>query len=667
MEIKKNQQTPFQRFLRYGLRYKKKFAMGIFVSLLLSLFNGISLTALKPIFDILGNKGKTQFQISYNDEEIRYLLGEQTDQRFKQLVEKNKDLRVYIKTHKLHLPDPDKEAAEAEPGLLARAAHKVALYKTGVNLYLMGYDPFDLIYTVCIAIIPVYLLRLLSGLGTVYFLSSGGLNIVRDIRADLYRKLVQLPMGNFVHEKSGVWMSRVINDVTLLSDIFAHDFRVSINNFFIVTTHVALLLLINYKLFLISVIGVPLLLWPVNHFARKIKNITSNEQSRLADLNGHMQEVIGGIRVIRAFGMENYELGRFTAINDRLTRDSFKYRYNHVIGPSMVEFVSSLIVIGLMIYGANQIMNEHYTSGSFFMFLFTLLMILSPIKQLATWYNILHRIAGAGERVFELIDTPPEPGREGGVEYTKPLQKGITFNNICFRYEGSEHEVLKGIKLKVGAGKTVALVGHSGAGKSTFVDLISRFYEPTSGEILFDGVDIRNYKLDDLRGKIGIVTQEIFLFNDTVLRNIAFGREDVTREDIEHAARMAFADEFIQKLPNGYDSIIGERGTMLSGGQRQRLSIARALLKNPEILILDEATSALDTRSERLVQKALERLMQDRTTFVIAHRLSTVYQADMILVFHEGKIKEKGTHESLLKKGGLYKKYYEMQFHESEL
>jgi ABC-type multidrug transport system fused ATPase/permease subunit len=375
-----------------------------------------------------------------------------------------------------------------------------------------------------------------------------------------------------------------------------------------------------------------------------------------------MQEIVTGMRVIRAFAMESYESSRFNLINEKLYSESFRYRLNQTIGPSLVELTTSFIIAALIIYGGHQITGGNFTPGSFFTFLFTLVFIMSPLKQLATWYNLLFRTIGAGGRVFEIIDMKEEEDETCANLDPGKLSKFVEYKKVQFRYPGTDKLVLKNISLKVPVGSTVALVGQSGAGKSTFVDLLSRFYEPTEGGIFLDGINIRDMTLKTVRSKIAIVTQEIFLFNASVRENIAYGLTNISEEELFGAAKMAFADDFIQKLPEGYDTVIGERGMMLSGGQRQRVSIARALLKNPEILILDEATSALDTNSERLVQKALERLMKNRTTFVIAHRLSTIYQANTILVFHDGKIVEKGDHTSLLKKSGMYRQLYDMQF-----
>lgn len=654
------QKRVYLRILGYAARYKWRFLAGVLLSLFVSVFNALSLTALKPIFDVIETGGNKPFQLHFDRDEIEYAKSGPLQ----------KDLKVLLAKH----PSPDFFANErrffaetvAKPAdnIGGKIKYYLAEKKTSLNLFLMQYHAMKVLMFVAFLVLPIYLLKLLCDLGTVYFMSSTGLRAVNNIRDNLYRKLLDLPMSFFVKEKTGVMMSRIINDANLLSDSASDYLRVSINNFFIITTHLTLLSLISVKLLVITLIGVPLVLWPVNFYARKIKDITQREQTSLADLTGHMQEVISGIRIIRAFGMEKFEHKQFSNINESLFRQIFKYRMNNALSPALVEFTTSLMIIGLIVYGAARIIDGEFTSGSFFLFLFTLMVIISPIKQLASWYNMVQRATAAGERIFHLIDTPNDVSEAPHPKPFDMLRKGIKFQGIGFHYPQSDAQVLRSISFDVPAGSKVALVGHSGAGKSTLVDLIPRFYDVTEGKILFDNEDVRDLRIADLRRAIGVVTQEIFLFNGTVKQNISYGRDDISDELIEKAAEMAYADVFIKTLPHRYDTQIGERGLMLSGGQRQRLSIARAILKDPQILILDEATSALDTESERLVQKALEKLMKNRTVFVIAHRLSTIYSADLILVMHHGKIVERGTHKELLKKKGHYKKLYDMQFRE---
>jgi ABC-type multidrug transport system fused ATPase/permease subunit len=661
----KKKQSPYWRILGYARKYKKRFFLGLFMSLMLSVFNGLSLTSLKPIFDVIETGGTRPFQVHFDEKEIQALC----------LSGKTAELRSLLGKH------PAPEYYRHERGWLQKfesARHGAAqgeagkgpftLYiaekKLALNIALLPLPSMAILKYVGFLILPIFLLRLVFDFGTVFFLTATGLLSVTDIRRDLYNSMVRLPLSYFVREKTGVLMSRIINDVTTLSEATSTELRTSINNLFLIVTHVIILILINGKLLLITAIGVPLILIPISFFSGKIRSITRDEQSRLGDLNGHLQEVISGIRVIRAFAMEKYEGQRFEQINANLYKQNFLYRITHQLGPALVELTTSFIVVGLIVYGGSQIIDGEMTSGSFFTFLFTLIMLLSPIKQMASWYNLVQRSIASGGRIFEIIDMESEIQETLNPVELPKLKKEIEFSGVGFQYPNTDKFVLQGVSFKAKIGSTIALVGHSGAGKSTLADLTLRFYDPTEGQILFDGVDIRDTRVADLRDKVGMVTQDIFLFNGTVKENISYGRSDVSDAQILKAAQMAYADEFIRVLPLGYDTIVGERGLMLSGGQRQRLSIARALLKDPEVLILDEATSALDTQSERLVQRALEKLMKNRTTLVIAHRLSTIYNADLILVLSNGCIVERGTHKVLLKKKGHYKKLFDMQFKE---
>ncbi|MBV6492817.1 MAG: Vitamin B12 import ATP-binding protein BtuD [Turneriella sp.] len=655
---REKKRNAYLRILSYAKPYRMRFVLGLFMSVMLSVFNGLSLTSLKPIFDVIETGSTKPFQLHFEQKEIDALVASHRGNELKALFAKHPAPDYYLAEKNWTEEAIRKQTTAVQNTFSLFVGEK----KLAVNSALITLPAPMILKYVGIAVIPIFLLRLIFDFGTVFFLTATGLLSVMDIRRALYKSMMRLPLSYFVREKTGVLMSRIINDVTTLSEATSIELRLSINNFFIIITHIFILYLISAKLLLITMVGVPIILLPVSYFSGKIRRITRNEQTGLADLNGHLQEVISGIRVIRAFTMEDYQTKGFEVINHNLYTQNFRNRVSHQLGPALVELATSFIVVGLIVYGGNLIIGGEMTSGSFFTFVFTLMILLSPIKQMATWFNLVQRAIASGERVFEIIDMkgeiedPPQPVK------LPVLKKEIEFSHVSFSYPNTEKKVLHGINFKAKIGSTVALVGHSGAGKSTLADLTLRFYDPTEGKILFDGIDIRDAKIADLRDKVGMVTQDIFLFNGTVRENISYGRTDISDSDILKASKMAYAHEYISLLPKGYDTVVGERGLMLSGGQRQRLSIARALLKNPEILILDEATSALDTESERLVQRALEKLMKNRTTIVIAHRLSTIYNADMILVLKDGRIVERGTHRALLKKKGDYKKLFDMQF-----
>lgn len=646
------------RILGYAAKYKRRFFLGLIASFLFSIFNGLSLLSLKPIFDVIESGGSRPMQIHFDAWEVAELA--QTERaEFTRLIETASVRDSYDKER--GLLRLQKDETPAPKGFFSGFKSFWLKQKLKLNFFLLTIPAIKVLKYISFLVLPIFLLRLIFDFCTVYFLTATGLMAVTDIRRELYRSMIRLPLSYFVKEKTGVLMSRIINDVTTLSDATSNELRTSINNFFIISTHVIILAMISVKLLLITTIGVPIVLIPIHFISSKIRGLTTNEQTRLAELNGHLQEVISGIRIIRAFGMEPYQSGRFEEINMNLYKQNFLYRITHQLGPALVEMITSFIVVGLIVYGGTLILDQEMTSGSFFAFLFTLIMLLSPIKQMAGWYNLVQRSIASGHRIFEIIDHKSEV-KEADAPVDLPVDvRKIEFKDVEFHYPGTDKLVLRKVNLSAKRGETIALVGHSGAGKSTMVDLLLRFNDVTGGGIEFDGIDIRAFSLEALRERIGIVTQDIFLFNGTVRENLCYGRSDIPEADVIRAAKMAFADEFIQKLPLKYDTIVGERGLMLSGGQRQRLSIARAILKNPGILILDEATSALDTESERLVQLAIESVMKNRTTFVIAHRLSTIFKADQILVMKDGKIVERGRHKELLRKGKVYKNFYKLQ------
>jgi len=388
----------------------------------------------------------------------------------------------------------------------------------------------------------------------------------------------------------------------------------------------------------------------------------------MADITTILQEVISGVKIVKAFGMEKYENKKFMNETNNFFRLMLKIVRVRNSSSPITEVLSTTVGVVIIYFGGLLVLKEHTLSASQFMgFLFAIFQMMPPIKELSSVNNRIQESSAAGDRIFEIIDTPPIITNKKDAVEIKEFKNTLKFENVSFNYEDSNESVLKNINFEIKKGEILALVGPSGGGKSTLVDLIPRFYDPVNGKILLDEIDIRDIKIKSLRNMMGIVTQETFLFNETVKNNIAYGLSNFSTEKIEEAAKMANAHNFILELSNGYDTFIGERGVMLSGGQRQRLSIARALLKNPDIMIFDEATSSLDNESESLVQEAIDRLMYNRTTIVIAHRLSTIRNASRILVLDDGEIVQRGKHSELIsQEKGLYKKLYEMQFRDSE-
>ena len=650
----------FFRLFQYSLKYRSAFFSGVFVSFIVAVLNGLSVTAFVPLFDAIGDE-REFFEIQFSDSE-RKILNQAMLYSHKKVHERpeipasgEKINKVLANRILVAIPfDQDTGLNRMEHFRLKT----IIQWKLKINE--SGYSPFKVVLTACLVVLPLYLLRLLLQLLSVRLIARTGYRAVCDLRDELYRAVQRLPLTFFYREKTGNLMSRLVNDTETISAVISSNLRDAITNLFIIITHLLLLAYLNWVLLIVSVITVPVILSPVTLFGRKIRKSTTRSQELLGGMNAHLQETVQGIRVIRAHAMEKFESDRFFGINHWLYWRTFKQDFYIQAGPNLVELTSSLVVVGIIALGAFFMDPVNFTRGEFIAFLITLLFIIRPIIQLSGMYSKIQAANISGKRVFEIIDMPPETVDPVKPSPLHPLRKRITFDRVSFTYPGTEREVLHQISLTVPAGSTVAFVGESGGGKSTLMDLFARFFEPTKGKILIDGVDIQSCRIADHRQRIGIVTQEIFLFYGTIKENIAYGRHDLPDQEIEKAARLAHAHDFIMDLPDGYETIVGERGFTLSGGQRQRIAIARALLRDPEILILDEATSALDTQSEKLVQHALSRLFQNRTTFVIAHRLSTIESADLIVVMSQGKIVDTGTHHELMKKSGLYARLQEL-------
>ncbi|MDH5541613.1 MAG: lipid A export permease/ATP-binding protein MsbA [Nitrospinota bacterium] len=509
------------------------------------------------------------------------------------------------------------------------------------------------------AIIAIYIARGVGRYIASSLMQKIGQMTVRDIRNNLYEHIQTLSLSFYKRHTTGRLVSRIVNDIQLIQDsisIVVYDlFRES----FTVIVLIGVLLYRDAELTLFAVITLPFAGSLIARLGKRLRTISKSSQEQMANLTSLMQESFSGYRVVQAFGMQKYEIARFKKENEGYFALMLKtIRINELASP-LLECIGAFGIAAIIWYGGMQVIEGKSTVGSFFSFLTALFMIFAPVSKLSRVYNKIQQAMAAAARVFEMLDTVPEIADAPGAKPVGRIREGVELRGVYFKY--SEEPVLKNINLNVKAGTILAMVGMSGAGKSTLVDLVSRFYDPTEGAVLLDGHDLRDVTLESVRSQLGIVTQEIFLFNDTIRNNIAYGRDETLMEKVIEAAKAAYAHDFIMEFPDGYDTVIGERGSRLSGGQRQRISIARALMKDPAILILDEATSALDTESEIEVQKALNNLIKNRTTFVIAHRLSTILHADRIIVLDKGEIVQEGTHESLINVDGPYKKVFELQ------
>ncbi len=516
-----------------------------------------------------------------------------------------------------------------------------------------------------IIIIAMYSIKGACSYGQTVLMNFIGQRVVTDLRNDLYNHIQRQSLSFFNKNPTGILMSRITNDVNLIQGAVAEAVSSLFKDSFTLVGLTFVIFYRDWKLAIIAAFIFPLTIYPIAKFGKKMRKVATGTQITMGSLTSMLQETISGTRIVKAFGMERYEGKRFAQENEDLFRLFMKSVSIRAISSPFMEFLGGLGIAAIIFYGGYQVINGISTPGTFFSFLAALIMLYEPVKRLTNVNNTIQQGISAAIRVFGIMDmTPGIQNSENAVDLPR-ISKGIEIRNVTFSY--GDEAVLKNINLDVRCGEVVAFVGMSGGGKTTLVNLIPRFYDVAEGEVLIDGYDIRDVTLESLRGQIGIVTQQTILFNDTVRNNIAYGDIQKSDEDIVKAAQSANAYRFINNLPKGFDTGIGEQGARLSGGERQRLSIARALLKDAPILILDEATSSLDTESEIEVQEALENLMKGRTTFVIAHRLSTISHANRIIVLVDGEIVEEGTHDTLLAKKGEYFKLYNMQFKDNNL
>ena len=494
-----------------------------------------------------------------------------------------------------------------------------------------------------------------------YQMQYCALKVLEELRNELFAKMVRLPMTFFEQSRVGMLMSRIINDVNLIRNSIPEIIML----FRHVITMVALMFVAFYRdayLATLAIFILPLALFPVIYFGKKLRKLARRNQAKIADISTLLQEIFSGIRVVKAFAMEKSEAGTFRGHNFKLVRIAIKGMLYNAVSSPVMEFIGAIGMGVVIWYGGAQVIAGNSTPGTFFSFLTALMMLYEPFKQISKSNLTLQKALAGAERVFEILDSDEiREEEDGSLDLTPPFQ-GLHFDQVSLTYPGNSEHALQDINLEVKPGERIAVVGPSGAGKSSLVHLIPRFYQPQSGRIILNERPLSDYTLKSLRRFIGIVSQETILFNTSIRDNITYGLDQVTGDRVDEVCRVAYASDFIARLPRGLETVIGERGLKLSGGEKQRLTIARALLKDPPLLILDEATSALDTESERIVQKALENLMQERTSIVIAHRLSTILSADRIVVMNKGRIQDIGSHAELLDRCPLYQKLYTMQF-----
>ncbi|MBI3189502.1 MAG: ABC transporter ATP-binding protein [Ignavibacteriales bacterium] len=606
----------YRRILQFAKPYWKHISGSIACTVFYSFFSGVSIFLFIPLLDILFNPEKMQQQITPETLSIPFGL-------------------------------------EGVFGSL-----KQALFS-----FVFSGTQMDALLKICLIIVLSFFFKNVFGYFQSFMMNYAEEGVIKDIRNALYRHLHNLPLAYFSNERTGGLISRIVNDVSIINGGISAFFNTLIREPLLILVYLSLAITLSWKLTLLSLVVFPFALSIISFIAIKLHKERGVSQEQLADITSVLQETISGVKIVKAFGMEEFENNKFKRYTQYYFDTLIKITRIRDIASPTTELMSVIAGAVIIWVGGQQVLIEHSLRASEFLgFLFIIFQIMPPVKELTNVNNRIQESSAAGKRIFEILDTEPSIRNKENPKLLKEFTSQIEFKNLSFTYNGID-TVLENISMKINKGEVVAVVGSSGSGKTTLVDLVPRFYDPTGGGIEIDGIDLRELDVKSLREKIGIVTQETILFNDSVKNNIAYGLDTCSEDKIIAAAKAANAHKFIMEMPERYESMIGERGVKLSGGERQRLSLARAILKNPPILILDEATSALDTESEILVQEAIDHLMSGRTSIVIAHRLSTIQHATRIIVLSDGRIVETGTHAELItNQKGIYKKLYELQF-----
>ena len=519
--------------------------------------------------------------------------------------------------------------------------------------------PLSVLYLILIVMPVALIMRGIFEFLQSYIMSDVGQKVIRDVRDLVYEKIQRLSLDYFTNKRSGELISRITNDVKLIENAVSYGLTDLVYQSFQVISFAVMAFVINWRFALISIVVLPMVAVPMVIVGKILRKLSKQSQEKMADINSLLVETFMGIRIVKAFCMEANEISKFKAQNQAYYKIAMKSIKRMLVLGIVTELIGVGAALFIVYYGGRQVLEGSLSFGIFALFMAALLSLIKPFKKLSQVNSIIQQATAAVNRIYEILDTQASIKEPPEALILPDIKKNVVFDNVSFSY--GDRIILRDINIEVKLGTTLAVVGPSGVGKTTLVDLIPRFYDPTAGKVIIDGQDIKYVTLNSLRSQIGIVSQETILFNDTVRGNISYGNKGVSQEKIIEVAKKAYAHDFIQNLPKKYDTIIGDRGLRLSGGEKQRIAIARALLKDPPILILDEATSQLDSDSERLVQQAIEGLIVGRTVFVVAHRLSTVKAASQIIVLDQGRIAEKGTHQELLNKNGLYKKFYSTQ------